>query len=102
MLVVFDELFWGTNVKDAFDGTLSILRAFSRVKSSALLVYTHIPDVANKLSGMGSIAFRYLAISMNKGEPQYTYQLKSGVSTERLGIYIINKETIIDEINSLE
>lgn len=102
MLVVFDELFRGTNVKDAFDGTLAILTAFSKVKGSFFMVSTHIQEVADELSRMDSIAFRHLEISINNGEPQYTHQLKNGVSAQRLGMYIINKENIIDEINSLK
>jgi len=50
---------------------------------------------------MDFIAFRDLGISVNNGEPQYTYQLKNGVSAQRLGMYIINKENIIEEIGFL-
>lgn len=38
LLVIFDELFRGTNVKDASDASLLIIAAFSKIKKSTFLV----------------------------------------------------------------
>jgi len=102
MLVLFDELFRGTNVKDAYDGTLAIVSAFSRIKSSFFVISTHIVEVAKELEDNKSIMFNYFDIKEENGHPVYTYKLKRGVSDVRLGMYIIRKEGLIDLINNIE
>ncbi|WP_165020470.1 MutS-related protein [Dysgonomonas sp. ZJ279] len=101
MLVIFDELFRGTNVKDAYDGTLAIVSAFSRIKSSFFVVSTHIVEVAKELDDNTKIKFCYFEVDQPDGIPTYTYKLKEGVSDVRLGMYIINKERLIEQINSI-
>ena len=101
MLVIFDELFRGTNVKDAYDGTLAIASAFSKVKSSFFVISSHIVEVAETLEKEKGIKFGYFEVKANNGEPTYTYQLKEGISDIRLGMHIINKEGLIDFINKI-
>jgi len=102
MMVLFDELFRGTNVKDAYDGTLAIVSAFSRIDTSFFVISTHIVEVAKELEDNKHIMFYYFNILEKDGHPVYTYKLKEGVSEVRLGMYIIRKEGVIDLINSIE
>lgn len=100
IVVIFDELFRGTNVKDAYDATLAITSAFSNVPHSVFLISTHITEVAETLQGNKSILFRYFLSSLDENNiPVYNYQLKQGITHDRLGMYIINKERILDIIN---
>ena len=48
-----------------------------------------------------NIQFSYFDIKEEDGHPVYTYKLKEGVSDVRLGMYIINKEGVIDLINNI-
>lgn len=102
MLVLFDELFRGTNVKDAYDGTLAIVSAFSQIKSSFFIISTHIVEVAKELQDDKNIQFAYFEVENEDGHPAYTYKLKEGVSDVRLGMYIINKERLIELINDIK
>ncbi len=98
MLIIFDELFRGTNVKDAYDGSLAIISALAFTNNSFYLISTHILEVAESLKNK-NIQFLYLE-TLNKNDiPHYTYKVKSGISEERLGMYIIEKEKIIEIIN---
>ncbi|MDP4189866.1 MAG: hypothetical protein Q8905_17605, partial [Bacteroidota bacterium] len=45
IFVVFDEIFRGTNVKDAYEASLAVITAFARRKDSLLAVSTHILEV---------------------------------------------------------
>jgi DNA mismatch repair protein MutS len=101
MLVIFDELFRGTNVKDAYDGTLAIASAFSAVKSSFFVVSSHIVEVAEELEKKAGIQFGFFEVNAPAGDPTYTYRMKEGISNIRLGMHIINKEGLIDFINKL-
>lgn len=98
LFVIFDELFRGTNVKDAFDGTLAVASAFSEIRSSFFIISSHITEVAEELIDNKNIGFRYFETLEENGHPVYTYKLRSGVSSERLGMYIIKREKIIEMI----
>lgn len=101
MLVIFDELFRGTNIKDAYDGTLSIVSAFAQIKTSFFVISSHIVEVTKELQANKNIKFSYLEILEENGHPTYTYKLKNGITDIRLGMYIIRKEKIIDIINEV-
>lgn len=47
VLVIFDELFKGTNVKDAYDATLAVTRSFVAYSNCSFVVSTHITEVGD-------------------------------------------------------
>lgn len=101
MLVIFDELFRGTNVKDAYDGTLEVVRRFASIPSSIFLVSTHIVEVAEALKqSSGNISYRYLPTVMHGSVPHYTYKLEEGVTSDRHGRLIIRNEGLLDILQS--
>jgi DNA mismatch repair ATPase MutS len=98
IVVIFDELFRGTNVIDAYEASLSVISAFAKIKMSLFAISTHIMEVAEKLKLNDSIYFKFFEIKINEGIPQYTYKLKDGVTDERIGMYILTKEKVIETI----
>ena len=100
LVVIFDELFRGTNVKDAYDASLSIISAFAGVKGSVFLVSTHIMEVADQLSLSENIRFGYFHTTIEGKTPVYSYRLHDGVTKERLGMLIIENEGIIGIIKA--
>lgn len=100
LLLMFDELFKGTNVKDAYDGTLAVTEAFSEYTNCLFIVSTHIIEVGEALKGRNNIQFTYMPTIMNGAIPQYTYQLKEGITEDRQGMMIIRNEGILELIGS--
>ncbi|HMI01068.1 MAG TPA: hypothetical protein VK541_01225, partial [Pedobacter sp.] len=97
MVVLFDELFKGTNVKDAYDGTLSVTAAFAKYRNCFYIVSTHIIEVGEALKQEGlPINFAYLPTIMNGNVPRYTYLLQEGITTDRQGMTIIENEGILE------
>ncbi len=47
MLIIFDELFKGTNAKDAYDATSSVTEAYAVYRKCCFIISTHIIEVAN-------------------------------------------------------
>lgn len=100
LLVIFDELFRGTNVKDAFEGTLMLLEGFAKKRNSLFIVSTHIVEVGMALRGQPhTIQYRCLPTDILNGKPAYTYRLMEGISTDRHGMVIIRNERIIETLN---
>ncbi|MDN3548839.1 MutS-related protein [Mucilaginibacter aquaedulcis] len=102
LFVIFDELFKGTNVKDAYDATLAISEAFSGKRDSFFIISTHITEVGKMLrERCGNFRFTYLPTIMNGSKPQYSYQLNEGVSEDRHGMTIIENEGILELIKEM-
>ncbi|NML22396.1 DNA mismatch repair protein [Pseudoflavitalea sp. G-6-1-2] len=100
LLLMFDELFKGTNVKDAFDGTLAVAEAFAEYKNCLFIVSTHIIEVGESLKQLSNIQFTFMPTIMKGKTPQYTYQLQKGITEDRQGMIIIRNEGILDLINA--
>jgi DNA mismatch repair ATPase MutS len=100
ILVIFDELFRGTNVKDAHDASLAIIKAFAGVRNSIFIVSTHIVEVADELQGADNIFFRCLITGIKDQKAIYNYKLQPGISHEKLGMRIIEDEGLVAMIQA--
>lgn len=98
LMLMFDELFKGTNVKDAYDGTLAVTEAFARYRECLFIISTHIIEVAEALKSHDNIHFVYMPTVMDGVHPRYTYQLQKGVTADRQGMMIIRNEGILELI----
>jgi DNA mismatch repair protein MutS len=101
LAVLFDELFKGTNVKDAYDGTLAVTDAFSRYRRSAFIISTHIVEAGEALRKQrNNLRFAYLPTVLENGRPRYPYVLQEGIAADRVGMTIIENEGILDIIKN--
>ena len=101
LFVIFDELFRGTNVKDAFDASLLIIKSFANISDSTFFISTHITEVAEKINNLSNIDFKYFDSKLVDNVPTYDYKLEKGISYERLGLYILKNENIIEILESI-
>ena len=101
LLIIFDELFRGTNVKDAYDASLMIISALAKIRDNLFFISTHILEVAENIDNKDSIMFRCFESDLIGQQPVYDYKIKDGISKERIGLLIIKNEQIpeiLDEI----
>ena len=96
IVVLFDELFRGTNVKDASDASLQVIGSLSKVRNSLFLISTHIVEIAGDLRHNKNIFFNCFESTMEAGVPWYNYKIREGISNERVGMLIIKNERIIE------
>ncbi|MGN6416993.1 MAG: MutS-related protein [Pseudobacter sp.] len=97
LYIVFDELFRGTNVKDAYEATIAIVSAFAKKRKSIFVISTHIIEAGDILrEKYANINFVYLPTRMNGNQPVYTYTLEQGITGDRHGMVIIQNEKILD------
>lgn len=60
VVVVFDELFRGTNVKDAYDASCAVIGGLARLEYGVFMISTHIVEVAEFLKPFPS----YVSVSL--------------------------------------
>lgn len=97
LFVIFDELFRGTNVKDAYDGTIAVTEAFAMRRHSVFIISTHIVEAGEALQiSCNNVRFVRLPTYMNGHTPQYTYKLEPGITADRHGMVIIRNAGILE------
>ena len=96
VVVIFDELFRGTNVKDASDASLMITSALSKIQKSIFLISTHIVEIAEDLKNNPTIFFNCFKSKIEAETPIYSYKLGEGITKERFGMQIVKNEKIIE------
>ncbi|MBO9634340.1 MAG: DNA mismatch repair protein [Chitinophagaceae bacterium] len=96
LLLMFDELFKGTNVKDAYDGTLAVTEGFSDYRQCLFIVSTHITEVGEALQRNKNIRFLFMPTVMEGARPRYTYKIQEGITEDRQGMMIIRNEGILE------
>jgi Mismatch repair ATPase (MutS family) len=101
LFVIFDEMFRGTNVKDAFEGTVEVVSRLYHHPRCQFVLSTHILEAGEQLmQGYPDIKFVFLPTTMVQGKPSYSYKLQQGISADRHGMIIIENEGIIDLLTS--
>lgn len=99
LVVIFDELFKGTNVKDAYDATLAVTQALAKKRACSFMISTHIIEVGQELGKTcNNVTFSYLPTVMRGDVPTYTYKLETGITSDKHGMIIIDNERIIEII----
>lgn len=98
LVVIFDELFKGTNVKDAYEATLSVTAAFAEYRNCLFIISTHIVEVGEALRDYDNLQFVFLPTIMEGKTARYPYLLKEGISNDRHGMMIIEQEGILEMI----
>lgn len=97
LVVLFDELFKGTNVKDAYDGTLAVTIAFATYRDCFFIISTHIIELGGVLGEHNeNLQFYYLPTIMEGAAPKYTYLLQPGITADRQGMILIQNEKILE------
>lgn len=99
LFLIFDELFKGTNVKDAYDGTLAVTRALAEYRHNLVVVSTHIIEVGDGLTDVSGVQFSFMPTVLKNGIPTYTYQLSKGITEDRQGMLIIQNEKILEMLD---
>lgn len=94
--ILFDELFRGTNVKDAHEATVAVIKGFAANPGSLFIISSHIVEAGEDLRQKDNIRFFFLPTRMNGHVPEYTYTLVQGITNDRHGMIIIRNEGILE------
>lgn len=100
-LVLIDELFKGTNVQDAMKCSSTVIKGLIKIKNSLFILSTHLYEIAEELKEYPNISFRYFETTINLEQLEFSYQLKEGISNDRLGFLILKREKVIDLLQKL-
>ena len=100
-LVLIDELFKGTNIQDAMKCSSAVIKGLIRIHHALFILSTHLYEVGEELKPFPNISFKYFETKITGDQLEFSYQLKDGISTDRLGYLILRREGVVDLLNSI-
>jgi DNA mismatch repair protein MutS len=99
--ILLDEVFKGTNVKDALDASALVLNAFSRSRRGTVVVSSHLVELADVFADNQHIVFRAFHAELHDGVPVFDYRIRDGVSAQRLGTIVLEREGVTQLLGRL-
>lgn len=100
-LVLIDELFKGTNVQDAMKCSSTVIKGLIKIKNSLFILSTHLYEIGDELRQYPNISFRYFETAVLDDQLDFSYQLKEGISNDRLGYLILKREKVVELLEKL-
>jgi len=100
-LILIDELFKGTNIQDAMKCSTTVIKGLIKIKNSLFILSTHLYEIGESLQSYPNIAFKYFETTVDDEQLRFSYQLKDGLSHDRLGYLILKKEKVIELLDKL-
>lgn len=96
-LVLMDELFKGTNVHDAYECSRAVVEGLLQQQDNLMALSTHLNELSENLKDKTNAWFRYCYTRITEdGNYEFTYQLKEGVSKDRIGYLVLKNEGVLD------
>ena len=96
-LVLMDELFIGTNVHDAYECTRAVVDGLLGHPHHIMILSTHLHEVAHHFAERKDMLFAYFVTeTAPNGTFRFTYELRAGISNDRIGYRILQQEGVID------
>ena len=99
--VLIDELFKGTNILDAMKCSIKVIEGLQKLRSSVFILSTHLYEISAQLEPYKNIQFSYFETQIKDQELHFQYRLKPGVSQDRIGYLILEREGVVDLLNQL-
>lgn len=96
VFAVLDEMFKGTNVKDAVDATHAVVTGMGGYYNGLFLVSSHLSELAADLEASGTARLVCFEAHVDTDGPRFGYQLKEGASAQRLGMLLLEREAVLD------
>ncbi|MDB5212050.1 MAG: mismatch repair protein MutS [Sediminibacterium sp.] len=100
-LILIDELFKGTNQQDAVKCSTTVIEGLRKMKNALFILSTHLYEIGDDLRKYKNIQFHYFETSVKDDQLLFSYQLKEGISNDRLGYLILKKEGVVDLLEKL-
>lgn len=99
--ILIDELFKGTNVQDAMKCSITVIEGLLKINKSLFILSTHLYEIGETLKQYSNIRFNYFETTITGDQLEFNYQMKEGISNDRLGYLILKKEGVVQMLEDL-
>ena len=99
--VLIDELFKGTNILDAMKCSIKVIEGLQKIRTSIFILSTHLYEISDQISKYDNIQFNYFETQVIEKELVFKYQLTKGISQDRIGYLILEREGVVDLLDKI-
>jgi DNA mismatch repair protein MutS len=100
-LVLIDEIFKGTNIQDAMKCSTTVIKGLIKINRALFILSTHLYEIGEELKEYPNICFKYFETHITEDQLEFSYQLKDGISNDRLGYLILKREKVVELLENL-
>jgi DNA mismatch repair ATPase MutS len=72
-----------------------------RIKNSLFILSTHLYEIGEEMKQYPNISFRYFETAVTEDQLEFSYQLKEGISNDRIGYLILKREKVVELLEKL-
>ena len=102
VVALLDEVFRGTNAKDAIDATALLVDGLAQAPVGLFVIASHLVEVAEGRDRHAGIGCWCMAVDGDDGgQHAFTYALRRGVSDVRLGMRLLESEGVAGMLRRL-
>jgi len=100
VIAILDEPLRGTNVHDAAEATAAVMTRLAANPGVLAFVASHVTEAVPALGEGDGVRFLHFAADVSGEEPRFDYQLREGVSHQRLGMTLLRREGVLGLLES--
>ncbi len=92
--VIFDEIFRGTNVRDALEASRIVILGCAQARDSGFIFASHLTELASDLGDEPSVRFLRFHGEVVGGVARYDFRIREGVSEQRFGLQLLREARV--------
>ncbi|NNK63664.1 MAG: hypothetical protein HKO98_10720 [Gemmatimonadetes bacterium] len=100
-LLLFDEVFRGTNLKDALEASAHVIRGFADATNGVSVFSSHLSELSEDLADHPAVRFRRFNGAIADGRPTFDFRIEDGVSDQRFGMLLLRHARVPELIARL-
>ena len=100
LLLLADEMFRATNLLDAQDATELVITHLAACENSVFAIASHLVELADRMQ-RPNIRFAHFQAARVNGAPAFDYRLTPGISHQRLGMLLLEREGVTASLAEL-
>ena len=99
--VLIDELFKGTNIQDAMKCSIKVIAGLQKLRTSLFVISTHLYEISDELKSYPNIQFSYFETEIKEKDLVFHYQLRKGISADRIGYLLLERQGVVAMLDEL-
>ena len=99
--VLVDELFKGTNIQDAMKCSIKVITGLQKSRTSLFIISTHLYEISDELKSYPNIQFSFFETEIKGKDLLFHYQLKTGISADRIGYLLLERQGVVAMLDAL-
>jgi DNA mismatch repair protein MutS len=79
----------------------TVIRGLIKISRSLFILSTHLYEIGDELKRFPNISFKFFETMVREDQLEFSYQLKDGISNDRIGYVILKREKVVELLERL-